>query len=65
MKFSEKKTQVLYALYDRKFDSKFYDIAQLLERLGISISFSEAFQIGKSLEDDSYSADYLLRLTSS
>lgn len=54
MKFSEKKTQTLLALYEHKFDGKYYDISVLLNDWGISISLSEAIQIGQALENDGF-----------
>lgn len=52
MKFSEKKTQVLLALYERKFDNNYYDISVLLDKWGISVSLNEAIQIGEALENE-------------
>lgn len=54
MKFSEKKTQTLLALYERKFDGNYYDISTLLDKWGISVSLSEAIQIGEALENEGF-----------
>ncbi|SHJ51236.1 hypothetical protein SAMN04488028_101354 [Reichenbachiella agariperforans] len=54
MKFSEKKIQVLLALYERKFDGKFYEISELLGDYGIGLSYEESYQIGKDLEGDGF-----------
>lgn len=54
MKFSEKKTQTLLALYEHKFDGNYYDISALLDKWGISVSLSEAIQIGEALENEGF-----------
>lgn len=54
MKFSEKKTQTLLALYENKFDGKFHDLSLLLRNFGIQSSYHELYQIGKALEQEGF-----------
>lgn len=58
MNFSEKKKQALLALYQKRFDGRYYDIAELLEEIQIEVTNSESYHIGQSLEEDGFMKVY-------
>lgn len=51
MKFKEKKVEILKALYARRFDGNYHDIQDIMNN-GERSSYSEVYQLAKSLHDD-------------